>query len=199
VRAYRRAWRTVRSRGNLVVRADNGAPTADPGTSIHRHASRVKTPRVAPSRGLPAPGRVYVIRPLRPRQRSGAILGGDEDSDGVARPVPSSGGVPGRSAYTGPQSERERDAHRPPVGGGRSRPQLTSSPQRHHQNPGRPRQFPRAGRHRWKLWIALPPGRYRVTGLSPLYNGGRTTCFATSAATVRAGATTVADVSCQLK
>ena len=45
--------------------------------------------------------------------------------------------------------------------------------------------------------IAVPPGRYLLEGRSPLYDGGKGTCRADRPATVRAGATVVANVYCQ--
>jgi hypothetical protein len=45
--------------------------------------------------------------------------------------------------------------------------------------------------------ISVPPGRYSVVGTSPLYNSGRTRCFAMRPVTVSDGTDVVADVLCQ--
>lgn len=45
--------------------------------------------------------------------------------------------------------------------------------------------------------IDVLPGQYELAGTSPLYNGGKVTCNATSPVTVKVGATVTADVYCQ--
>lgn len=45
--------------------------------------------------------------------------------------------------------------------------------------------------------ISLPPGRYELSGASPLYNGGRTPCLSASPIEVSAGTAVVSNVYCQ--
>jgi len=46
--------------------------------------------------------------------------------------------------------------------------------------------------------VRVPPGRYTVTGHSPLYGNGTYLCQAAGMATVTSGHTTKADVLCQM-
>ena len=46
--------------------------------------------------------------------------------------------------------------------------------------------------------VMVPPGRYTVTGHSPLYGSGAYLCQAAGAVTVTSGHTTKADVLCQM-
>ena len=46
--------------------------------------------------------------------------------------------------------------------------------------------------------VRVPPGRYTVTGHSPLYGNGTYFCQAAGMATVTSGRTTKADVLCQM-
>ena len=46
--------------------------------------------------------------------------------------------------------------------------------------------------------VKVPPGRYTVTGHSPLYGNGTHLCQAAGMATVTSGHTTKADVLCQM-
>jgi hypothetical protein len=47
--------------------------------------------------------------------------------------------------------------------------------------------------------VAVPAGRYTITGHSPLFGSGTYLCRATGAATVTSGHATTADVLCQMK
>ncbi len=47
--------------------------------------------------------------------------------------------------------------------------------------------------------VTVPAGRYSVTGRSPQFNGGRTTCFARGPVIVSEGAVVVANVVCPMK
>ena len=47
--------------------------------------------------------------------------------------------------------------------------------------------------------ISVPPGTYSVTGSSPQYNGGGTTCFSKGVVTVTQGTAVVVNVLCQEK
>lgn len=46
--------------------------------------------------------------------------------------------------------------------------------------------------------VRVPPGRYTVTGHSPLYGSGTALCQAVGIATVTSGHSTLADVLCQM-
>lgn len=50
-----------------------------------------------------------------------------------------------------------------------------------------------------RFQVLLPPGKYAVTGISPLYNGGRGRCRALRPVTVTGGTTARDDVFCQEK
>jgi hypothetical protein len=60
------------------------------------------------------------------------------------------------------------------------------------------------GKHRWQVsagkngayTLVLPVGRYTVTGTSPGFGDGKTTCTAYGPVIVRKGAVTRADVYC---